>query len=188
MKRTVWLMAIVGVTLFSGCASWLASTPQAVETSTTESTGSKYTQENPAMEVPDTALVKSIPSVCAKDGVFKDIETRLMWQDATYNDAEDGAYKTDHNVGKVGDFEHAKNYCNRLYYHGFSDWRLPSVNELSAMHEEYGRRFVNSRDGDFWTSTPADAKRYFSVYPPDAYRYKKDSQESYYIRCVRCFK
>ena len=117
--------------------------------------------------------------------VYIEHDTALMWQDAPYTDAEDGAYKRDHSVEKSGNWNHAINYCRKLNYGGYRDWRLPTADELSHVHRKTGQLFKNHRSGDFWTSTPSSMKRYYVVYPADGYRYERDKKESNYIRCVR---
>ena len=135
-----------------------------------------------------SAVVQIHKGTCAcKPGrVVRQPGTCLMWQDAPYTDAEDGAYRRNYSVGKAGNYNHAVNYCRSLIYAGFDDWRLPTADELMSAHELRGELFLHQRDGDFWTSTPSTDKRYYVVYPPDAMRYKRYKKESNYIRCVRC--
>jgi hypothetical protein len=102
--------------------------------------------------------------------------------------ANDCAFKNNGNAGKAGSFQHAKNYCNTLYYAGHSDWRLPTSDELMHLHRKPGQVFINFRGSDFWTSTPAVTGKYFVVFPADAYRYERKTSESNYVRCVRCAK
>ena len=123
---------------------------------------------------------------CKKDGVYKD--HCLMWQDQSYGDIEDGAYRRNLSKRKAGHYEYAKRYCKRLKYSGYIDWRLPTSDELMSLHNKYGNPFVNFREGDFWSSTPSGRNRYYVVYTADAFRYKRDSEESNYIRCVRYYK
>jgi len=123
---------------------------------------------------------------CKTYTVYVENDTRLMWQDAPYTDAEDGAYKRNHSVGKAGTWNHAMRYCRRLNYAGYTDWRLPTADELTHVHRKPGQVFKNYRSDDFWTSTPSTDSRYYVIYPADAYRYKRYRRESNYIRCVRC--
>jgi hypothetical protein len=140
-------------------------------------------------EAPKDAEVVKIPKTnCVQNTVYKDHGTGLMWQDAAYTDAEDGAYKNDVSIGKAGSYQHARNYCNSLIYAGYADWRLPTSDELMTIHREEGQVFINFRDTDFWTSTPAEAGKHFVVYPADAYRFERKVSESNYVRCVRCMK
>ena len=125
---------------------------------------------------------------CNVGKVYVDRNTDLMWQDAPYTDAEDGAYVRNRSFGKAGTEGYAVRYCQRLTYAGYSDWRLPTSDELQAVHHYPGETFMYSRDRDFWTSTPAMDGRYYAVYPADAYRYKRNRNQSNYIRCVRCTK
>ena len=135
---------------------------------------------------PVAPAVAEIGSPCKAQKVYVDPETDLMWQDAPYTDAEDGAYARGHSVGKAGKWRHAVDYCRRLDYAGYTDWRLPTADELQAIHYQHGQNFVNFRDKDFWTSTPTTEGKYYVVYPADAYKYKRSPRQSNYIRCVRC--
>ena len=136
---------------------------------------------------PNLSAVADIPNkICKPNKVYVEKDARLMWQDQAYVDAEDGAYKRYHSVAKAGRWNHAVNYCRRLNYAGYSDWRLPTSDELVHVHRKEGQVFTYFRDNDFWTSTPTTDVRYYVVFPADAYQYKRYKRESNYIRCVRC--
>ncbi len=128
-------------------------------------------------------------NVCHTDKTFLERiedDSDLMWQDQSYTDAEDGAYARRHNAGKAGTWNHAVSYCRSLYYAGYSDWRLPTSDELQSVHRINGQQFSYFRDKDFWTSTPTTEGKYYVVYPADAYIYKRKRSETNFIRCVRC--
>lgn len=136
---------------------------------------------------PSSAEIAKIPAKsCMDNRSYKDHTAGLMWQDEVYTDAEDAAYKQSRSLRKAGSLNHARRYCTALIYDGYADWRLPTSDELMAVHREEGSVFVNTRAVDFWTSTPASAGKYFVVYPADAYRFERKGSESNYIRCVRC--
>jgi hypothetical protein len=139
-----------------------------------------------ANHVPAAANVAQIGNLCKAEGVYVDRETDLMCQDATYSDAEDGAQAKNRSAGKAGTLMHAMRYCNRLSYAGFTDWRLPTADELMEIHHRPGEHFENFRDKDFWSSTPTTDGKYYVVYPADAYKYKRNKSQSNFIRCVRC--
>jgi len=124
--------------------------------------------------------------VCHEDLTFIENDVNLMWQDQLYTDAEAGAIARSHNAGKGGTWNHAKNYCRSLYYAGYSNWRLPTSDELQHVHRIEGQVFTHFTDKDFWTSTPTTEGKYYVVYPADAYIYKRNKRETNYIRCVRC--
>ena len=130
--------------------------------------------------------VQEVPKVCYPGKTYIESEAHLMWQDEKYTDAEDGAYARNHSVSKSGNWNHAVNYCRRLNYAGYSDWRLPTEDELIHVHRIPGQVFKYFRGNDFWTSTPTTGSKYYVVYPADAYPYKRYKKESNYIRCVRC--
>ena len=136
---------------------------------------------------PKLSPVADIPAkACKTDKIYVEKDTNLMWQDQAYVDAEDGAYKQKRSVGKAGKWRHAENYCRRLDYAGYADWRLPTSDELMHVHRKEGQVFSYFRGEDFWTSTPGVKGKYFVVYPADAYRYEHKIKRSNYIRCVRC--
>ncbi len=136
---------------------------------------------------PNLSAVAEIPAQsCKTDKVYIEEDVNLMWQDQAYTDAEDGAYKREHSSGKAGKWKHAENYCRRLNYSGYADWKLPTSDELQHVHRIPGQVFVYFRGRDFWTSTPASRGKYYVVYPADAYRYEHKTKRSNYIRCVRC--
>jgi len=138
------------------------------------------------ISIPPASHVAKIKPSCSDDTVYVDRERKLMWQDARYTDAEDGAYAREKSFGKAGTLNHAINYCRTLDYAGYNDWRLPTVDELSDIHHDEGQHFKHFRDKDFWSSTPTTEGKYYVVYPADAYRYKRSPRQSNYIRCVRC--
>jgi len=136
---------------------------------------------------PKLSEVADIPAKsCKTDDVYVEKDTNLMWQDQAYTDAADGAYKREHSAGKAGNWKYAENYCRRLNYAGYTDWRLPTADELMHVHRKYGQVFNHFRGRDFWTSTPASRGKYYVIYPADAYRYEHRVKRSNYIRCVRC--
>ena len=136
---------------------------------------------------PNLSEVAGIPNkVCKEKKIYIEKDVHLMWQDQAYVDAEDGAYKRNHSVAKAGTWGHAMNYCRKLNYAGYTDWRLPTSDELVHVHRKKGQVFSYYRSTDFWTSTPSTDSRYYTVYPADAYQYKRYKKETNYIRCVRC--
>lgn len=121
----------------------------------------------------------------SKQAVYIDKKRQLMWQDEAYTDEEEGAYKREHSMQKAGNFTHANQYCESLDYAEYRDWRLPSSDELSRVHESIGAVFVHTRDNDFWTSTPTTRNKYYVVFPADSMRYARSARQSNFIRCVR---
>lgn len=77
------------------------------------------------------SIVANIPSGVAYDSV-----TGLMWQDNGYSPE---LYWGD-----------AINYCNNLILGGYSDWRLPSVNELCGVSSRL--TIFDSFFSEYWTS------------------------------------
>ena len=131
-------------------------------------------------------VAKISNKVCKTNKVYVDSDTNLMWQDQAYTAAEDGAFKREHSVAKAGKHRHAMNYCRALNYAGYTDWRLPTVDELSGVHNPQYNPFAYHRGSDFWSATPTTENRYYVVFTADAMQYARKPSESNYIRCVRC--
>lgn len=132
------------------------------------------------------ASVNTTLKSCKIKKVYVEEDAKLMWQDKAYTDVEDGAFKREQSKGKAGSWQYAMNYCNGLYYAGYSNWRLPTSDELIHIHTKDGQLFAYHRGLEFWTSTPSIANKAYVVYPPDARRYQRFQKQSNYIRCVRC--
>ena len=123
---------------------------------------------------------------CDTGDVYVDYEKRLMWQDAPYGDVADGAYKYNRSAGKAGRWSYAKNYCRNLTYAGYDDWRLPMIGELTNLFDKL-RGLKHTIGVDFWTSTPSEGNKYWSVYAVvKGQPYEHNRGDSQYIRCVRC--
>jgi hypothetical protein len=137
-------------------------------------------------DVSPVAPISEPVSNCSPDEVYVEEDAQLMWQDQKYTDKEDGAYKRNHSFGKAGTWKHAMNYCKRLDYAGYTDWRLPTSDELAHVHRIPGEVFRYFRGDDFWSSTPTVENKYTVVYPADGYLYNRKPSQSNYIRCVRC--
>jgi len=136
----------------------------------------------------NVAPIEESTNTCYADKTYLEKEADLMWQDQKYTDAEDGAYASERSAGKAGKWNHASKYCKRLNYAGYSDWRLPTSDELEHIHRlrQEEQPFIYIRDKDFWTSTPTTEGKYYVIYPADAYPYKRSKRQSNYVRCVRC--
>lgn len=126
---------------------------------------------------------------CEDELVAVDRDANLMWQDAPYGDAEDGAYKNNRSAGKAGRWKYASNYCSTLVYASYDDWRLPTVGEYQDLYDGEVTRFKHTIDVDFWTSTPSKGNTHWSVYAIiTGQPYEHKNSDSEYIRCVRCLK
>jgi len=128
----------------------------------------------------------SIKPCYENEATYVQEEKGLMWQDMKYTDREHGAYKRGKIAGKVGKANYAKNYCRNLNYAGYSDWRLPTSEELMSVYTYSERPFINWVEDNFWSSTPASNGKNYAIYATDGNRYEKKTTTSEYIRCVRC--
>jgi len=136
----------------------------------------------PVLNIDPVDEVRASPKI---GDVYIDHKTELMWQDEPYADIEDGAYKNNRSAGKAGIWSYSNNYCQELYYAGYSDWRLPKVSELVTLYSQKNH-LKNNIAVDFWTSTPSKGNNYYSVYAiMDGLPYEHKKIDTQYIRCVR---
>ena len=111
--------------------------------------------------------------------VVADSETGLMWMQS--------------DAGEEKNWQEALAYCQKLNLHGYTDWRLPDLNELESL-VDYTRfdpaidPVFSCRSKEYWSSSPNadDFGRASCVHFDDGiapyYYYKSDT---YYVRCVR---
>jgi len=113
--------------------------------------------------------------------VVIDTKRKLMWQD-------------DNSVTTIElNWNDAIDYCKNFTFAGYSDWRLPSEDELlsitddnrydPAIKKEF--KYVNS--SWYWSSTPylSNTKKVWNVGFSHGYGYYDGKIFSYYVRCVR---
>lgn len=197
MKRTLILLSLSMLTTFSVGADAVTQKKSEVKKDVAKKAVKQVAksskgvvlapEEAPIVFIPKKAkVIKGSGASCRADKVFVEKDVNLMWQDKRYMDSEVGAYKRNYSAGKAGNHGHAVSYCRSLNYAGYMDWRLPTSDELSYIHEKEGSKFSYLADGDYWTSTPTAENRYNVVFPVDAMRYARAVSESNYIRCVRC--
>lgn len=106
--------------------------------------------------------------------------TGLMWQ------------KEDDNTNK--EWEAAITYCKGLSLGGYSDWRLPTIEELKSIIDKTREKpvinttyFPNTKASDYWSSTTNENNTsqawYVDFYGGAVYKYGKFHGD--YVRCVR---
>ena len=107
--------------------------------------------------------------------------TGLIWQD------NEEAKRVSKN------WESAKSHCSSLVFGGYSDWRLPSINELLSIRDlgKYNPAinsiFDNVTSSFYWSSTTdaSDSSNAWNVYFNYGLDYHSDKGVELYIRCVR---
>jgi len=117
------------------------------------------------------------------DGIFVDPSTGLTWQDNNYSEGM---------IGAIAGFR-----CDALVLAGYSDWRLPTFDELSSLW--YKKSELKSYIENFyWSSTNVNCyysgSEFFyigarilsfgSTYNPN-FCTKKEEGYKFYVRCVR---
>ncbi len=89
----------------------------------------------------------------------------------------------------------AKNYCEGLTIGDYSDWRMPTVNELRSIARYEGSPFINTDYFPntmayiYWSSDKYDLLAYYRWYfdfDLGTSGYKKETKQPYYVRAVHC--
>jgi len=115
--------------------------------------------------------------------IVTDLATGLMWQD-------------DSDVGSIEkNWEDAKTYCSGLTLGGYSDWYLPSIEELVSITDK-GRDnpainpiFQNVDTGSYYWSSTTNANytdvAWSVVFKFGGINYYCGKKNSRYVRCLR---
>jgi len=119
-------------------------------------------------------------------GIVTDSITGFQWQDD---------YRPNNPVIKKTTWAGAIDYCNDLVLGGYSDWRLPNINELLTIIS-FGKKdpcisneFVYIKHDGYWSST--NAVRYESggggwvIYFDSGFQTDDEKYMDRYVRCVR---
>ncbi len=134
------------------------------------------------------------------DGIVTDHITKLMWQD-DYSDnggnvvSKSWIIKANWDAKKYDDTsgDTATTYCQNLTLGGYSNWRLPTQNELLSI-VDYGQNspsinavFINVGSSTYWTSTTSSKYSenawVINFKSGDAFTHSKKFEP--YVRCVR---
>lgn len=111
--------------------------------------------------------------------IVKDSVSKLEWQDSS--------------VGSSMKWESAITHCEDLILDGYSDWRVPNINELknivdrSKSYPSIVNGFENTDSNLYWSSTTYESYKgnVWMVYFGSGYVYGSGKNGNGYVRCVR---
>ncbi len=113
------------------------------------------------------------------DGTVTDSRTGLMWpKDGTGAGYYSGAVRT---------WNEAIDWAIGLSFAGYTDWRLPNINELKSFQEVTWGRYQNQPTGSYWSSTSNADDPSYALYVYFCYGGVRslDKTDSYYVVAVR---
>jgi len=133
--------------------------------------------------------------------VVTSLRTGLMWQDNTAAETVEKLWLTPLNYYKcttngtdcentAGDT--AATYCTNLTLGGYSDWYLPSKEELVGIVKgstapTISSVFHHTASSDYWSSTTSagNSSKAWGIYFNNGYQNRNPKAYSAYVRCVR---
>ena len=125
--------------------------------------------------LPESSFEEPVDPEGNGEYVVKDSTTKLYWQQSYVNNKTWSA---------------ALSYCEDLEYGGYSDWRLPNINELRTLIDyeksEPASSFPSNAQGQFWSSTShAMTNSAHYVYFYNGVSASGGKTYTHSVRCVR---
>ncbi len=117
-----------------------------------------------------------------------DDQNKLMWQDSLEN------------VKILLTQEHSVEYCKKLNFGGFSDWRLPNIEEYTTIIDkkritsqpQINKAFKYIKQDDYWASDRTWIRNFglygYYVFFKSGTIYYQNRTYPKYVRCVRSLK
>lgn len=98
-----------------------------------------------------------------------------------------GATNTAAILASCGTANIAAQACDSLVLNGYSDWFLPSVNELALMYTNLAAQGLGSFGNYYWSSSQADANSANLYYFGGGYSFNVSKNQGMPVRAVRAF-
>jgi len=216
-RKTFYLALLVMVILFNGCSdSSDGGTGSGGGTNYIDApikqTGQTASYDENGIQINDNSLKDDgyykeglEPKYTRSSDIVTDELTGLMWQDDVNVTTNDKQWLTTVNFDECDNDESspacydtsgdtAATYCSELKLGGYSDWRLPTIEELTNIADySHGDPFIDpafdyTTESYYWSSTTGysddnDTARYFRF--NDAYNGSDDKSYDFNVRCVR---
>ena len=220
IKYLVPILLIVFIFSFMGCRTTAAETTAAAKTriataeTATPETNTQPVQENGEYNIGDTGsaggFIFYINPNYGTDG-WKYLEAapndfsgnnnyEYAWDyriprdfvetGATETAVGTGMSNTQKIVGMLGKETYAAKLCSDLKQGGYSDWFLPSKDELNLMYENLSLKQIGSFESEYyWSSSEADASHAWSqnLDRGSGRQYGSDKYAPMRVRAVRAF-
>jgi len=121
--------------------------------------------------------------------IFRDDDTGLMWQDdiEAKSVIKPWVTQANYDLGNYHDAsgDTANTYCDNLSLGGYSDWRLPTRDELSRL---FGKKLNNTIFCNYWSSSSyknCNSNYAWGLFFGDGMPSYMDKNDKRYVRCVR---
>ncbi len=114
--------------------------------------------------------------------VVVDNKTGLVWQDSVETKKQ------------MLSFDAAKAYCSDLHLSGYSNWRLPTIEELKLISDKkkydpaVNKAFKNTASDLYWSSSEISPKYTWNIDFEGAGTVNRKKTSKDYVRCVTTVK
>lgn len=119
--------------------------------------------------------------------IQNDVYYNLWSNNSTFlgaTDSNDGSFNTSVIAANTSTTSSPAVYCNNLNLAGFTDWYLPSINELDAMAKNYS--LLGLRYNKYWSSTEVNASDVLLIDMSQPSLKQSGPKNNFaYCRCVR---
>ena len=122
----------------------------------------------------------------------QDIGTTIKWANSfsntnvSYSDVGKGSDNTTAIINLLGSGSYAASACRELSANGYTDWFLPSKNELNLLNQK--RELVGGFSIDYyWSSSEQDSLNAWYSYFPYGSQYYRNKDSVAKVRAVRAF-
>jgi len=91
-------------------------------------------------------------------------------------------------LNRHSETDRAAQLCDALVYGGYSDWFLPTLDELDLMYKNLHLKGVcDFADNNYWSSSENDANHAWTQNFTNGYQNNYPKYYTYWIRAVRAF-
>ena len=119
--------------------------------------------------------------------IILDTSTNLLWQNEVFTKDETSSYQHEFGYGKLLDRIDARDYCESLHLGGYSEWKLPTLNEFYSLIDFKNKNssiseIFENNDDIYWIEDYGSRNNLII----NGDHGDTGSEPMFFLRCVRC--